>query len=157
MPKRSPAPQLTGKSWAAHTLVMLGSNIMATGLTVLGIVCCFDPVGAAELYGIPLPAGEAGPAAIAWVRVSGLRDAGLGLATFALFACHRQALRVFVPAILPIPLGDAALTWSAGGGGTGVATHLLGAVAIGALAALTWLDPTLSSGRQGPSGGLAKP
>tara|TARA_B110001452_G_scaffold40313_1_gene30869 strand:- start:1676 stop:2146 length:471 start_codon:yes stop_codon:yes gene_type:complete len=144
--RSSPAPQLTGVPWAAHALVLLGSNIMATGLTALGAVCCFDPAGAAELYGIPLPVGEAGPAAIAWVRVSGLRDAGLGLATFALFAFHRPALRVFVPALLPIPLGDAALTWSAGGSGMGVATHLLGTVAIGVLAVLTWIDPTLGAG-----------
>ena len=83
-------------------------------------------------------------AVLAWVRVAGLRDTGLGVATIALLACHRPALRYFVPSILLIPLGDAALTWSSGTV-MGAATHLVGTFAVGVLCVCTWLDPTLSS------------
>ena len=124
----------------AHLLVLVGSTIMAVGLVSLGAMCCVDPATAAELYGLPVQRDEA----VAWVRVAGLRDAALGVATLALLACHRPALRYFVPAILPIPLGDAALTWSSGGTAMGAATHLAGTVAVSILCVCTWLDPTLS-------------
>ena len=75
------------------------------------------------------------------LSVTGLRDAGLGVATFALLAYQRPALRYFVPAILLIPLGDAVITW----GAPGAATHLAGTVAIGILSVCAWLDPTLCS------------
>ena len=126
----------------AHLLVLVGSTIMGSGLVGLGAMCCAAPATAAELYGLPVQLDEA----VAWVRVAGLRDAGLGVATFALLAYQRPALRYFVPAILLIPLGDAVITWSAPGGtATGAATHLAGTVAIGILSVCAWLDPTLSS------------
>ena len=128
---------------AAHFLTLLGSNIMGCGLILLGVACCVAPTAAAEMYGV---AAAGSPPAITWVQIAGLRDAGLGIATLALFAINRPALRVFVPAILCIPLGDAALTWSAGGSAIGVATHLAGTVAVGILCVCTWLDPTLSNG-----------
>ena len=123
----------------AHLLVLVGSTIMGSGLVGLGAMCCAAPATAAELYGLPVQLDEA----VAWVRVAGLRDAGLGVATFALLAYQRPALRYFVPAILLIPLGDAVITWS--GTATGAATHLAGTVAIGILSVCAWLDPTLSS------------
>ena len=126
----------------AHLLVLVGSTIMGSGLIGLGAMCCIAPATAAELYGLPVQLDEA----VAWVRVAGLRDAGLGVATFALLAYQRPALRYFVPAILLIPLGDAVITWSAPGGtAVGAATHLAGTVAIGILCLCAWLDPTLSS------------
>ena len=126
----------------AHLLVLIGSVIMGSGLIGLGGVCCLAPATAAQLYGLPVQLDEA----VAWVRVAGLRDAGLGVAAFALLAYQRPALRYFVPAILLIPLGDALITWSAPGGtATGAATHLAGTICVGILCACTWLDPTLSS------------
>ena len=126
----------------AHLLVLIGSVIMGSGLIGLGGVCCLAPATAAQLYGLPVQLDEA----VAWVRVAGLRDAGLGVAAFALLAYQRSALRYFVPAILLIPLGDAQITWSAPGGtATGAATHLAGTICVGILCACTWLDPTLSS------------
>ena len=126
----------------AHLLVLIGSTIMGSGLIGLGAICCAAPATAAELYGLPVQLDEA----LAWVRVAGLRDAGLGVATFALLAYQRPALRYFVPAILIIPLGDAVITWSTSGGtATAAATHLAGTVAIGILSVCAWLDPTLSS------------
>ena len=121
----------------AHLLVLVGSTIMGSGLIGLGAMCCIAPATAAELYGLPVQLAEA----VAWVRVTGLRDAGLGVATFALLAYQRPALRYFVPAILLIPLGDAVITW----GAPGAATHLAGTVAIGILSVCAWLDPTLCS------------
>ena len=126
----------------AHLLVLIGSVIMGSGLIGLGGVCCLAPATAAQLYGLPVQLDEA----VAWVRVAGLRDAGLGVAVFALLAYQRPALRYFVPAILLIPLGDALITWSAPGGtAAGAATHLAGTICVGILCACTWLDPTLSS------------
>ena len=66
----------------AHLLVLVGSTIMAVGLVSLGAMCCVDPATAAELYGLPVQRDEA----VAWVRVAGLRDAALGVATLALLA-----------------------------------------------------------------------
>ena len=127
----------------AHFLTLLGSNIMGCGLILLGVACCIVPAAAAELYGVPVPAIGS---SVAWVQVAGLRDAGLGIATLALAQFNRPALRIFVPAILLIPLGDAALTWSAGGRASDVATHLAGTVAVGVLSICTWCDPALSTG-----------
>ena len=137
------ARPLRGRDRAAHALVLLGSNVMAAGLLSLGIVCIVAPTTAAKLYGISINAEDA--ASIAWVRVAGVRDAGLALATWAIFALHRPALRVFMPALLPIPVADALLTLSSDGTVAGAAAHLFGMVAIFILTLMTWLDPTLRS------------
>ena len=139
---RPSPPVMASVGQIAHLLVLIGSVILGSGLIGLGGVCCLAPATAAELYGLPVQLDEA----VAWVRVAGLRDAGLGVAAFALLAYQRPALRYFVPAILLIPLGDALITWSAPGGtATGAATHLAGTICVGILCACTWLDPTLSS------------
>ena len=74
----------------AHLLVLIGSNCLAFGLLSLGLVCCLAPALAAEMYGLPLPSPN-DATTLAWVRVAGLRDAGLGLAALALFMTQRSA------------------------------------------------------------------
>ena len=76
------APPLEGVR-GAHGIGLLG-------LLSLGLVCCLSPAFAAEMYGLPLPSPN-DAMTLAWVRVAGLRDAGLGLAALALFVTQRSA------------------------------------------------------------------
>jgi hypothetical protein len=124
-------------SVASHFLVQLGSVVMAIGLIGLSIVCTVAPNTASEMYGLSLQDTSG------WLAATGLRDFGLGVSTIALFVFDRPALRIFVPSLLIIPIGDAAITLLWGGSALGAATHLLGAVAILLLAVFTWLDPAL--------------
>jgi len=90
------------------------------------------------MYGLPISDTAKG-----WMAATGLRDGGLGVTAIALFLLDRPALRIFVPTLLVVPLGDAVVTLQFGGSAIGAATHCLGAVAILLLAIFAWLDSTL--------------
>ena len=116
----------------------LGANIQGLGLIALGLLCMVDPVFASKMYGLPTVHDE-------WVIVAGIRDAGLGLATLALHYFAPASIRIFAPAIMPIPVGDAAAVFFLGGEPSEAAIHLLGTVAIGVLSVCAWLDPSLDA------------
>ena len=122
-------------------LVILGSCILSVGLISLSFLCVTAPEFSAEMYGLPVQAAGG------WLAAVGLRDFGLGASTLALFLFDRPALRVYVPSLLVVPLGDAAITLWWGGTTIGAATHCLGAVAILLLAIFAWLDPALNRTR----------
>ena len=122
----------------ASFLRRLGANIQGLGLVALGLCCVVNPVFASSLYGLPTVRNE-------WVIVAGIRDAGLGLATLALHYFAPASIRIFAPAIMTIPVGDAAVVFLLGGEPREAAVHLLGTVAIGILSVCAWLDPSLDT------------
>lgn len=122
----------------AHLLFHVGIACLVIGLSCLGILSLVVPATAAILFGLP-STGDAH----AWVQVAGVRDVGLAAAALSLYAFDARCLRVFVPALLLIPVGDAALTITNGGTVEGALTHLFGTICIGVLAACAWLDPGL--------------
>ena len=131
---------------AATLLRNIGAMCLSFGLCGLGVVCVFAPHDASSLYGLPVKAGGD----VSWVLVAGLRDFGLGLATLMLQVFEPSALRVFVPSIICVPLGDAALTILQGGTMLDAAMHGMGTIAVTILAVCAWLDPTLGR-RTGPN------
>ena len=135
------SPQSTSVQRVAHVLFHIGTCCLVTGLSVLGLLSMRMPSIAAELYGLPVSSTEAA----AWVKVAGLRDFGLAIAAAAIYGFDARSLRVFVPTLLLIPIGDAVLTFTDGGTVPGALTHLGGVVCIGVLAACAWLDPALDA------------
>jgi hypothetical protein len=124
----------------AHFFFHLGVGCLTFGLTALGVLSMAAPSLAAEVYGLPVAADHT-----AWVCVAGLRDVGLAASALALYLYEPRSLRAFVPTLLTIPCGDAALTLALGGTAMGAATHLGGVFAIGVLTACAWLDPALDA------------
>ena len=53
------------------------------------------------------------------------------------------SMRIFAPAVMLVPIADAAATFLLGGSVGEAAIHLLGTVAIGVLALCAWLDTSL--------------
>ena len=121
----------------ARVLFHIGCYCLSIGLASLGILSALQPSAASELYGIPASSDEAQQ----WVRVAGLRDLGLAISAFVLYISSPGSMRVFVPTLLPIPIGDAMITLANGGREAflGACAHLLGTVAIAILAVCAWL------------------
>ena len=124
----------------ATVLRKVGANIMGTGLVVLGVLCVMAPSTASAMYG--LPAKRENP----WVIVAGIRDFGLGIATLMLNYYEPRSLRVFVPSVLLVAVGDAMLTITQGGTVPEAGAHIGGSVAIIILTIVAWLDRTLGEG-----------
>ena len=122
----------------AHFLRVLGANIMGLGLLALGCACLVNPIAASVMYGLPVTEDTR------WVVVAGIRDAGLGAATLALHHQIPSSIRIFAPAIMGIPLADAAATFLLGGTVAEAAVHVVGTVCIGVLSLCAWLDPSLN-------------
>jgi len=122
----------------ARLLFHVGCYCLSIGLGCLGILSLVEPSAAADMFGIAATSDEARQ----WVRAAGLRDLALGFSAFALYLASPQSMRVFVPTLLPLPIGDAMLTLAVGGKDAmqGATTHLLGTVAIGILSACAWLN-----------------
>ena len=126
---------------AARILRVLGANIMGVGLLALGAACLFDPAAASVMYGLPATERHG----LRWVVVAGIRDAGLGVATLALQHFSPASIRILAPAVMGIPLADAAATFLLGGTAAEAAVHVVGTICIGILSLCAWLDPTLDA------------
>lgn len=86
---------------------MNGPIFLGLFLCGLGVYCAVAPAGKyAEFYGI---AGD-GSAIRGWMFAQGLRDFTLGTMTFVMLAVDPSALKVFVPLIPMITIGDAVIT-----------------------------------------------
>ena len=125
----------------ARVLFHVGCCCLATGLTALGVLSICAPTVAADLFGLPVPAGSA--AAASWVQVAGLRDIGLALGVFAVYRYEPRGMRYVGPTILAIPIGDAYLTLANGGTVQGALTHLGGTIAVAILCGCAWLNEEL--------------
>jgi hypothetical protein len=127
-------PKLPSKAAVVHAGAVFGSLCLGLGLVFLGALCAVKPELAATMYG--LKATET-----SYVIAAGLRDFALGLATLAIFKFNKSALLFLACAILTVPLGDSALTYTLSGSLTAVAPHAVGTVCIAALCAFLKLDP----------------
>lgn len=113
-------------------LFQLGLGLLILGLWGLGVQVALDPVGAAQGYGVPVD-----PAAIPWVRAAGLRDVVLGLVLAHLWRRHPRALTGALAALCVLPLGDVWLVAGTHAAGVALLPHVLGTVAVAALALLS--------------------
>ena len=120
-------------------LFHLGSWCLIGGLTALGVLSIYAPATAAAMYGLPVAVETA------WVKVAGLRDIGMAATALALYRNEPRGMRYFCPALLMIPLGDAALTYAFGGTLMGALTHLGGVFAVGALSFFAWKNGELNN------------
>ena len=98
-------PVLKGRDALAHAFAGLGTSLISGGFIVMCVLSFVSPGAAAKTYGID-PSGH--------VRAHGLRDGMIGVATFTLHVMKRSALRVWLPVVALVPLGDAAVAASWG-------------------------------------------
>ena len=127
----------------ARFLRILGSYILGLGLLGLGVACFIDPVEAAVMYFGEKHRGSSGGDSVKWVEVTGLRDAGLGLATLVLARYSPASIKVLAPCLFLIPVGDAIITYRHDGDALNVVIHCLGSICILILSMCAALDPTL--------------
>ncbi len=121
--------------------------VVGLGLLGFGVQALVAPAAASAAFGIPSQDA-------AWVAIAGLRDVGLGAMTFALLVWQPRGLRVFLPAMVLVPLGDILIVLRWGESVMGIAPHLLGVAALGAISFVAWRDPALRSGEgETPSAG----
>ena len=109
----------------------IGVCIMSGALVMLSIMCAVAPLDAAIVYGVSTDA-------VAWVQATGLRDAALGLATFALWMRSPAALTTYVPCVALVAAGDVFITMRHHAGDDEASLlasvpHVFGVVAIGVL------------------------
>ena len=109
-------PTLKGTDALANAFAMFGTALLSCSFLVLGATAFIPPPQAASTYG--LDETSAG-----WMQACGMRDVVLGIATMALHATHRAALRVFLPVVLLVPLGDAWVVSRHGADGDGLSGY----------------------------------
>eukprot|EP00435_Cladocopium_sp_Y103_P029364 s980_g7.t1 len=122
-----------------HFTFQAGTCCLGIGLIGLGASCMTSPVFAAQTYGLP----TSDPLALKWVKVAGLRDLSLGLATLALFVFHPSSLRVFAPSAMLVAMGDAVMTMD--GPLPAPYQHVFGSCGILVLSIASWLDRQLDA------------
>ena len=129
-------PVLKGRDAVANAFASFGTSMVSCGFIVLGIVSFLHPSAAAKTYGLPAEAGG-------WAQAAGVRDVALGAATFALHVTHRGALKVFLPIVALVPIGDAFVVAKLGGGLASGACqmHIAAACCVLVLAVCVHLDP----------------
>jgi len=114
-------------------ILRTGTALLSMGLILLGLGALFLPEFSSEGYGVPSVDGT-------WVGATGLRDLALGLMTLILLLRQPSALRLFLPPLLVLPLGDIVLVLLAGKPLVNTAPHVMGTLAIGALSVLAWKE-----------------
>lgn len=105
-----------------------GMVVLSLGLLGLGVAAIAFPELSSVGYGVQ---GEP-----AWVAATGLRDIALGLMAAGLLLRAPSALRVFLPTLILVPLGDVAFVLLWGDSVLGIAPHALGAIYITGLSML---------------------
>ena len=91
-----------------HWFSIIVALLAAIGIIVLGAMYLFNPRGATQSFGLPLP--EAGANVAWWLRLKGTRDIVSGLVLLALVAWGAPKLIGIVMLIQAlIPTGDMSL------------------------------------------------
>lgn len=113
-----------------NTLYRAGCWILALGLLLLGISGMAAPELASHGYGVP----SAEPT---WVSATSVRDVALGVMVIGFIVKQPAALRVFLPAMVLVPLADVVFVLLWGDSVWGITPHALGTVVIVVLAILS--------------------
>ena len=127
-------PLLKGRDALANATSGAGSAILSVSFIGYGIRCFTSPAHVASSYGL-------GAASDGWVAAIGVRNIALGVQTLVLICSHRSALRVFVPGLALVPIGDCYVV-AAYGSGSGF-TFLCAACCILLVALAIHFDPLL--------------
>ena len=112
-------------------LLRVGTVLLALGLLALGAQTLLMPKLAAVGFGVPVE----NPV---FLTAAGMRDVALGAMALGLLKWHSPALRVFLPALLFVPLSDVALVLVHGTSVWGIVPHGLGALYIAGLSGLAF-------------------
>jgi hypothetical protein len=112
-------------------LLGVGTVLLGLGLLALGAQTLLMPELAAAGFGVPVE----NPV---YLTAAGMRDVALGAMALGLLKWHSPALRVFLPALLFVPLSDVALVLVHGTSVSGTLLHALGAVYIAGLGGLAF-------------------
>ncbi|CAK9016211.1 Uncharacterized protein SCF082_LOCUS13081 [Durusdinium trenchii] len=121
-----------------HTAVRVGCCFVG-----LGASCFASPISAAESYGFLTTDEDT----LRWVKVTGIRDLSLGVATLALFFLYPPAIRVFAPSAMFVTLGDA-VTRLILRQHSAPYQHHFGSLVLLVLSVCAWLDPRLDMSDQ---------
>jgi hypothetical protein len=113
-----------------NTLYRVGCWILALGLLLLGISGMAVPELQSGIYGVPTTEP-------AWVSATSLRDVALGVMAIGFLVKQPAAMRVFLPAMILVPLADVVFVLLWGEHVWAITPHALGTVVIVALAVLS--------------------
>ena len=128
-------PLLKGRDALANATSGAGSAILAVSFIGYGIRCFTSPAPVSASYGF-------GAASDGWMAAIGVRNIALGVQTLTLICSHRSALRVFVPGLALVPIGDYYVV-ATYGNGVSAFTFLCAACCIVLVALAIHFDPLL--------------
>ena len=106
-------------------LCTAGAAVVGTALISISVTCAFSPHAASKMYGVP-------SSDVAWISSAGVRDFSLGFAVLALLRAQNiGALRIMIPCLAIVAVGDTCIVLQFGSGGLrAAAPHLLGGLAL---------------------------
>ena len=128
----SPAPS----TWKLTSPSALFAWALAAFLLFLSVRALFDPVGAADGFGVPISGADA----LTWVRIKADRDLGLGLILVAvILGRHRRLFGAVALVSAVSPVIDALSVIGHGVRSVGYALSVHGSAVLYCLALGSWL------------------